>query len=55
MLLAFTDYYGAIYPFSALREVYYEKGSSYIHIHYIGITESISRGNPVSLSQYNLY
>lgn len=58
MLLAFTDYYGVIYPFTALREVYYEKGSSYIHIHYIGITESISiRYSSVedALNAYNQY
>jgi len=38
MLLAFTDYYGAIFPFAALREVYYQKGKAYIQISRIGIT-----------------
>lgn len=41
MLLAFTDYCGEIYPFSALRRVHYKRGSSYIYIYYIGITEEI--------------
>ena len=41
MLLAFTDYYGEIYPFSALRRVYYKRGSSHIYIYDIGITEEI--------------
>ena len=42
MLLAFTDYYGEIYPFSTLRRVYYKRGSSYIYIYCIGVTEEMS-------------
>lgn len=58
MLSAFTDYCGVIYPFTALREVYYERGSSHIYIRYIGITESTSiRYDSVedALKAYNQY
>ena len=58
MLLAFTDYYGEIYPFAALRGVYYRKGSSYIHVYCIGITEEIYISyNSVedALNAYNQY
>lgn len=58
MLLAFTDYYGEIYPFSALRKVYYKRGSSYIDISCIGVTEDMSiRYDSVedALNAYNQY
>lgn len=58
MLLAFTDHYGEIYPFAALRGVYYKKGSSYIYICCIGITEEVSiHYNSVedALKAYNQY
>ena len=58
MLLAFTDYYGAIFPFAALREVYYQKGKAYIHISRIGILEDISikyKSVEDALNAYNQY
>ena len=58
MLLAFTDYYGIIYPFTALREVYHEKGSSNIQFYSIGASEKITlRYNSVenALNAYNQY
>lgn len=58
MLLAFTDSYGAIFPFAALREVYYQKGKAYIQISCIGTLEntSIRYGSiEAALNAYNQY
>lgn len=58
MLLAFTDSYGTIYPFTALRKVYYRKGRSSIQFYCIGNTEEISvRYGSIedALNAYNQY
>lgn len=58
MLLAFTSYYGVIFPFAALREVYHEENSSSIHFYSIGSSEKITlcyNSTEDVLKDYNRY
>ena len=58
MLLAFTDSDGILYPFTALRNVYYKRGCSSIQLYCIGATRDVYiRYNSVedALNAYNQY
>ena len=58
MLLAFTDSYGAIYPFTALRKVHYRKGYSSIQFYCIGDPSEVSArysSIEAALNAYNQY
>lgn len=58
MLLAFTDSDGVIYPFAALRKVYYKRGCSSIQLYCIGATRDVYiRYDSVedALNAYNQY